>query len=96
MPNYVHKQLTKHDHSPSKRRHNCPHAPEKMKYGKLAQDITPEPDSVALNATGKKYVRQVVGSFLYYARAIDLTILRALNSIAADSSKPTERTIDRV
>ena len=60
------------------------------------KDIKPKPDSPALDATGKKYVQQVVGSFLYYTRATDLTILHALNSIAADSSKPTERTMESV
>ena len=83
-------------HSPPKKRQNCPHAPEPKKYGKSAQDITPEPNSPEVDATDKKNVQQVVGSFLYYARAIDMTILHALNSIAADSSKPTERTMERV
>ena len=57
MPNYVHKQLTKYDHSPLKKRHNCPYAPEPKKYGKLAQDITPEPDSPTVDATDKTYVQ---------------------------------------
>ena len=96
MPNYVHKQLTKYNHSPPKKRQNCPYAPEPKKYGKSAQYITPEPECPAVDATDKKYVQQVVGSFLYYARAIDMTILHALNSIAAESSKPTKRAMERV
>ena len=53
-------------------------------------------ESKALDKEGKLRVQQVVGSFLYYARAVDMTILHALNSIAADSSKPTERTMEGV
>ena len=96
MPHCVHKQLAKYEHSPPKQRHNCSYAPEPRNYGKLAQDSTPKPDSPALNASDKKYVQQIVGRFLYYAQAIDLTIIHALNSIAAYSSKPTERTMETV
>jgi len=45
---------------------------------------------------GEKYIRQVVGSFLYYTRAMDLTILTAPSDIASEQSKPTEKTIKRV
>ena len=96
MSNYVHKQLTNYERPRPKKQHNCPYAPKPRKYGKLAQYITVEPDSPALNATGKKYVQQVVGSFLYYVQATDLTMLHLLNTFAAESSKPTERTMERV
>ena len=35
-----------------------------------------------LGDANKKYIQQVLGSFLYYAQAIDMTILLALNDIA--------------
>ena len=44
----------------------------------------------------KKYIQQVLRSFLHYARDVDLTILQALNAIAAEQAKPTERTLQRV
>ena len=44
----------------------------------------------------EKYICGVVGSFLYYARAVDLTILTALSDIASEQSKPTEKTMKRV
>jgi hypothetical protein len=40
----------------------------------------------------KKHIQQVVGSFLYYARAGDPTILMALSDIATQQSVPTENT----
>ena len=43
-----------------------------------------------------KFVQQVVGSFLYYARAVDPTILMALSDIATQQNKPTENTKKRV
>ena len=52
--------------------------------------------SPKVSAEEKKYMQQVVGSFLYYARAVDMTILHALNSIAAEQADPTVRTMRRV
>jgi len=37
-----------------------------------------------------------MGSFLYYARAVDLTILTAISDIASEQSKQTEKTMKRV
>ena len=53
-------------------------------------------DSPPVSKEEKVYIQQVVGSFLYYARAIDMTILHALSAIAAEQAKPTVRTLERV
>ena len=37
-----------------------------------------------------------MGSFLYYGRATDITILTALSAIAGEQAKPTEKTLKRV
>jgi hypothetical protein len=36
-----------------------------------------------------------VGSILYYARAVDMTVLIALSSIAMEQTKATDRTLER-
>ncbi len=51
---------------------------------------TPTDDSPILDNAGKKHIQQVVGSFLYYARAINLTILMGLSNIATQQATPTE------
>ena len=57
----------------------------------------PEPDKTPLlDAKGKLRVQQVVGSFLYYARAVDLTILSSLSKIASQQANPTENTMKKV
>jgi hypothetical protein len=61
-------------------------------YKKDNQAPSPTDKSPPLNDAGKKRVQQIVGSFLYYARAVDPTILMALSDIACQSAKPTERT----
>jgi hypothetical protein len=62
----------------------------------LAQ-LTPEPDTTALlGPNDRKRIQQIVGVFLYYARAIDCTMLVALSSIAAAQATGTEATMDAV
>jgi hypothetical protein len=96
MPNYVRKQLTKYRWDKPKRAQNCPFEPNPVHYGKKSDEIIHDTDSPVLDPEGKKFVQQIIGSFLYYARAVDCTILTALNAMASDSSKPTERTLKRV
>ena len=96
MPGYVEKQLTKYRHKAPKRKQYCPYEPNPIKYGKQSNEIKQEPESPALGKEEKKYIHQVIGSFLYYARAVDMTILQALSEIAAQQSKPTEKTMQRV
>ena len=96
MPGCVEKQLTKYRHKAPKRKQYCPYEPNPIKYGKQSNEIKQEPESPAVGDEKKKYIQQVIGSFLYYARAVDMTILQALNEIAAQQSKPTEKTMKRV
>ncbi|MGL5499878.1 MAG: Ty1/Copia family ribonuclease HI, partial [Plesiomonas shigelloides] len=59
------------------------------------QDIQmaePEDETPILDKAGIKRIQQVVGVFLYYARAIDLTMLVALGTIATTQAKATENT----
>ena len=37
-------------------------------------------------------VQQIIGGFLYYGRAVDLTVLPALSSIASEQASATENT----
>ena len=43
-----------------------------------------------------KSAQRVVGSFLYYARAIDITIFHTLSTLASKQSNSTKRTMKRV
>jgi hypothetical protein len=96
MPNYVKKKLTEYDYKPTNRHQYCPYEPNPIIYGKNSDSIVHEIDSPLLDTRKKKYVQQVLGSFLYYARAIDMTILHALSAIASEQANPTERTLKRV
>ena len=56
--------------------------------------MTPD-DSPALSAKYTKHIQSTTGSFLFYERAINNTILPALNEIASAQSQPTEQTKDK-
>ena len=96
MPNYVHKKLVEYSHKTPKRAQHCPYAPPPVRYGKESNLTIPEETSPPATEEEKKYIQRVLGSFLYYARAIDLTILHALSAIASEQAKPTKKTLTRV
>ena len=96
MPGYVENQLKKYNHKPPTKPQDSPFPAPPIRYGKAAQTITEPDPTPALSTESKKYVQQVTGSFLFYGRAVDPTILMALNAIARQQSKPTERTMEQV
>ncbi len=83
MPSHVMKQLTKYSHFAPLKPQHCLHSPNPIKYGKNNQSPSPLDKSPCLDKAQKKQVQQIVGSFLYYARAVDPTILMALLEIAS-------------
>ena len=89
MPNYVAKKLKKFQHNKPARPQYAPHKWSKPVYGRKLQ-YTPPPDtSDFLDKKGITRIQSINGSFLYYGRAVDPTILTALNEIATQQSKPT-------
>ena len=95
MPGYVKKVLNNHQHPPPTIPQYAPHKWNKPAYGRKTQ-YSPEPDtSPLLDATQKKKVQSIVGSLLYYAQAIDPSILPALNEISTEQAVPTENTMKK-
>ncbi len=74
---------------------NCPYSPEPKRYGADAQAPLPQDISRKLNEKEIKQVQKIVGSILYYARAVDMTVLMALSTIASEQTKGTERTLEK-
>jgi hypothetical protein len=96
MPKYVMKQLTRYAHPAPVKPQHCPFSPNPITYDKDNQATTPADDSPLLDDAGKKQIQQVVGSFLYYAQAVNATILMALSDIATQQAAPTENTKKQV
>ena len=49
-----------------------------------------------LDKDDKKFVQQVTGTFLYYTRAVDSTMLVALSALASKQAIPTRKTMEKV
>jgi hypothetical protein len=90
MPGYIEKVLAKFKHLLTGRG-SAPtpavyHAPQ---YGAAPQQ-TKQDDSGLLSSADAKIVQKIVGSMLYYARAVDPTMLPATNAIASEQAVPTK------
>ena len=93
MSKYVRKALAKFNHKHPKRLQHAPYKWSIPLYGRKVQMVQPTPSQPVLP---KKEIRQVqskVGTFLYYGRAVDPTILVPLNDISSEQAKPTPSTV---
>ncbi len=73
----------------------CPYMPAPKRFGSEAQAPLPPDLSPKLDKAGIKKAQKLVGSILYYARAIDMTVLMALSTIAVEQTIATKRTLER-
>ena len=69
---------------------------DKARIWKKLQYATPPDELAKLDKDGIKRIQSICGSFLYYARAVDPTILPALNEIATQQASPTLETNKKV
>jgi hypothetical protein len=92
MPGYIQKALLQFKHQTPIAKQNSLHPHVKPQYGAKAQYATNEDTSPPLTGEEAKYVQEVAGTLLYYARALDSTILPALSAIATEKANPTEKT----
>jgi hydroxypyruvate isomerase len=92
MPGYVTKALQSFDHAPPLKPQLAPHTVKPIVYGTKVQ-LTAEPDTAPSMAPDRvKRLQQIVETFLYYARAIDSTMLVTLATLAAAQTKATLNT----
>ena len=96
MSGYLNKALLRFKHEMPKTKQNSPHPHVAPQYGAKTQYVEKADTSPPLGKEETKFVQAVAGTLLYYARAVDATILPALSSIATEQAKPTERTKAKV
>ncbi len=92
MLDYVPKVLTRFQHTPPHIPQHQPYPHVKPTYGAKAQYTENVDTSPPLDKKGKKYIQEVIGTFLYYARCVDSTMLPALGSLATQQANPTKNT----
>ena len=97
MPGYVERALQRFRHPKPTRSEHSPHTWNHPYNGAKVQ-YSPDPDnSPFLDAANKKTdVQEVLGTFLFYARAVDVTLLKAIGSLATQQPNPTETTMEGI
>jgi hypothetical protein len=65
-----------------------PHNPKQ--YGSKAQYAEPTDNLPLLNKKDKRFIQEIMGTFLFYTQAVNLTILTPLSSLASEQCNPTE------
>jgi hypothetical protein len=96
MPGYIAAALHKFQHPKLNRAQHAPHKWNEPIYGAKIQLADPIDQSEPLPPEGIKRVQQITGTLLYYARAVDPTMLVALGTIAAQQSHGTAATADAI
>jgi hypothetical protein len=91
MPGYVSNVLSKFQHDSPKHPQHTPSQYVTPVYGAKTQ-YTTKYETPPLTAQQFLTIQKVTGSVLYYARAVDPTILMPLNDIATEQTKATEKT----
>ena len=92
MPGYVEKALQRFCHPSPTKPEDSPHDWIQPNYGAKTQITTGPDDSPPLDPPGIKRLQTIIGTFLYYARAIDNTMHVALGSLGSAQSKGTKAT----
>ncbi|KAL7474191.1 hypothetical protein ACHAW6_000181 [Cyclotella cf. meneghiniana] len=96
MPGYCEKAGQHFHHSqPTKPQHQ-PYPSAPRTYGNKQQFCDSADSSPALSKDKKTFVQEVIGVFLYYARAVDCTMLTALGSLAVQQANPMENTLAKI
>ena len=96
MPEYIPNAIKRFRHERPRKRQDQPHAHTPPSYGATQQFAKQESEEPELEADDKTFIQQVLGTFLYYARAVDSTMLVALSSIASEQAKPTATTMKKI
>jgi hypothetical protein len=79
---YIATALTKYRHTKPTTPQHAPYQTAPIQYGAKVQRVATD-TSAPLNKTEIQHVRDIVGTLLYYARAVDPTLLATLSAIAA-------------
>jgi hypothetical protein len=95
MLGYIKKKLQEYNHVLPGRMQACPYSPEPKKFGADTQTPLEVNSSPLLNEKGIKRVQKVIGSIIYYARAVDMTVLMALSAIAVKQTKVMVKTMGK-
>jgi hypothetical protein len=96
MPGYIKAALHKYQHAAPAHPEHAPHTWNPLVYGAKTQYVEDETTSPALSDKDVNKLQQLTGTFLYYARAVDPTLIMRINVLASEQSRATADTADKV
>ncbi len=88
MPGYINKALKKYQHPTPMTPQDAPYTTAPIQYGAKVQQVDINTTS-PLSFAELKQVQDIVGTLLYYARAVDPTLLTPLSAIVVQHSNGT-------
>ena len=96
MPGYIARALQRFQHPTPPHPEHSPDEWQRPNYGAKTQYATTPDTAAALNATDKLRIMEVLGTLLYYGRAIDSTLLTAIGELATEQSSGTKTTMTKL
>jgi hypothetical protein len=96
MPGHIKAALHKYQHAAPAHPEHAPHTWNPPVYGAKTKYVEDETTSPALSNKDVNELQQLTGTLLYYARAVDPTLIMPINVLASEQSKSTEVTADKV
>jgi hypothetical protein len=96
MPGYIKAALHKYQHAAPTRPEHGPHTWNPPIYGAKTPFVKDETISPALSDKDVSKLQQLTGTLLYYARAVDSTLIMPINVLASKQSKAIEVTANKV
>jgi hypothetical protein len=95
MPGYIARALQRFMHPTPGRPEHAPHAWTAPTYGSRQQYATHD-TSPAVDSKDTIRIQEVLGTLLYYARAVDCTMITAIGSIATQQANATTATMQAI
>jgi hypothetical protein len=96
MPGYIKATIHKYQHAAPARQEHAPHTWNPPIYGAKTQFVNDETRIPVLSDKDLNKLQQLTGTLLYYARAVDPTLIMPINVLASEQSKATEVTANKV
>jgi hypothetical protein len=96
MPGYIKAALHKYQHPAPAHPEHAPHTWNPPIYGAKTQFVNDKTSSPTLSDKDVNKLQQLMGTLLYYARAVDPTLIMPINVLASEQSNATQVTADKV
>jgi hypothetical protein len=96
MPGYIKATLHKYQDAAPARSEHAPHTWNPPIYGAKTQYVEDETTSPTLSDKDVNKLQQLTDTLVYYARAVDTTLIMPINLLASEKSRATAVTADKV